>query len=232
MLELYWAYVGYEEMMRLSEELLSTLATEILGEAACTWQGARMDFTPPWPRYTMREAVEKLAGVPAESLETEEGLRRELEVRDLPIPPGGTYGHLLAGLFEETVEDQLTGPVFITHHPVEVSPLAKQCPEDPRFTERFELYLGGMEIANGFSELNDPQVQAERFQQQIAAREKGDDEAHLFDRDYIRALEHGMPPAGGQGIGIDRLTMIFTDRPSIRDVILFPLMRPEARAED
>jgi lysyl-tRNA synthetase class 2 len=130
-------------------------------------------------------------------------------------------------LFEHAAEEHLTGPVFVTGHPVEVSPLAKQSPDDPRFTERFELYLGGMEIANAFSELNDPDVQAERFEQQVAARESGDLEAHLFDADYVRALEHGMPPAGGCGIGIDRLTMLLTDRPSIRDVILFPLLRPE-----
>ena len=131
-------------------------------------------------------------------------------------------------LFEETAEAQLFDPVFITDHPVDVSPLAKQRPDDPRFTERFELYIAGMEIANAFSELNDPDVQAERFRQQVAAREAGDAEAHLFDADYVRALEHAMPPAAGNGIGIDRLTMLMTDRQSIRDVILFPLMRPEA----
>jgi len=146
---------------------------------------------------------------------------------ELGFPAGGTYGHLLMALFEETAEQHLKQPTFITDHPVEVSPLAKQRPDDPRFTERFELYIAGMEIANAFSELNDPDVQAERFHQQVAARERGDAEAHLFDHDYIRALEHAMPPAAGNGIGIDRLTMLFTDRQSIRDVILFPLMRPE-----
>jgi len=150
-----------------------------------------------------------------------------MEERGIAIPPGGTYGHLLMALFEETAEQHLVRPTFITDHPVEVSPLAKQRPDDPRFTERFELYIAGMEIANAFSELNDPDVQAERFQQQVAARERGDAEAHLFDHDYIRALEHAMPPAAGNGIGIDRLTMLLTDRQSIRDVILFPLMRPE-----
>jgi lysyl-tRNA synthetase class 2 len=131
-------------------------------------------------------------------------------------------------LFERTVEEHLAGPVFITEHPVEVSPLAKASRRDPRFTERFELYLGGMEIANAFSELNDPDVQAARFADQLAARAAGDEEAHRFDADYVRALEHGMPPAGGEGIGIDRLTMLLTGSPSIRDVILFPLLRPEA----
>jgi lysyl-tRNA synthetase class 2 len=131
-------------------------------------------------------------------------------------------------LFEETAEAHLFDPTFITDHPVDVSPLAKQRPDDPRFVERFELYMAGMELANAFSELNDPDVQAERFRQQIAAREAGDAEAHLFDADYVRALEHAMPPASGNGIGIDRLTMVMTDRQSIRDVILFPLLRPEA----
>src|SRR5258708_8802892 len=131
-------------------------------------------------------------------------------------------------LFAPLVEVHLAHPPFVEDYPVEVSPLSKQREEDPRFTERFELYLGGMEIANGFSELSDPDVQAERFRQQLAARERGDLEAHLFDHDYVRALEHGMPPAGGEGIGIDRLTMLFADRTSIRDVILFPLLRPEA----
>jgi lysyl-tRNA synthetase class 2 len=131
-------------------------------------------------------------------------------------------------LFEHLVEPRLVQPTFIVDYPVEVSPLSKQRQDDPRFTERFELYIGGMEIANGFSELNDPDVQAERFRQQLAARERGDAEAHLFDHDYVRALEHGMPPAGGEGVGVDRLTMLFADRASIRDVILFPLLRPEA----
>jgi lysyl-tRNA synthetase class 2 len=180
----------------------------------------------------MRDAVAHFAGIAPERLESADTLREELASRKLPVPPGGTYGHLLMALFEETVEEQLTAPTFITDHPVEVSPLAKQRPDDPRFTERFELYIGGMELANAFSELNDPDVQAERFSQQIAARERGDQEAHLFDADYVRALEHAMPPAAGNGTGIDRLTMLFTDRASIRDVILFPLMRPEiARPE-
>src|SRR5690606_9305635 len=171
---------------------------------------------------------------------TSEGLLAEFRSRGIEPPkeafePGEPgvrgrlplYGVLLSSLFETLCEEHLWGPVFVIDHPVEISPLSKQKPEDPRFTERFELYVAGMEIANAFSELNDPDVQAERFRAQLAARDAGNAEAHRFDHDYVRALEHAMPPAGGEGIGIDRLTMILSDRQSIRDVILFPLLRPE-----
>ncbi|MFL6195029.1 MAG: lysine--tRNA ligase [Thermoanaerobaculia bacterium] len=231
MLEFYWAYADYRMMMDLTEELLSGLAERawtLLGKEQITWEGRPIEFARPWKRLTMREAITHYAGVPAERLETAESVRAVLEERELDIPPGGTYGHLLMGLFEDTVEEHLFEPVFITEHPTDVSPLAKQRPDDPRFTERFELYIAGMEVANAFSELNDPDVQAERFRQQVTAREGGDAEAHLYDADYVRALEHAMPPAAGIGIGIDRLTMLMSDRQSIRDVILFPLMRPEA----
>ena len=233
MLEFYWAYADYRDMMDLTEELLSGLAERargLLGRERLTWEGKPVDFARPWKRLTMREAVARYAGVDPGRLETAESVRAVLEEKGLPVPGGGTYGHLLMGLFEHTVEEHLFEPVFITDHPTDVSPLAKQRPDDPRFTERFELYIAGMEIANAFSELNDPDVQAERFRQQVAAREAGDADAegHLYDADYVRALEHGMPPAAGIGIGIDRLTMLLADRQSIRDVILFPLMRPGA----
>jgi lysyl-tRNA synthetase class 2 len=230
MLEFYWAYADYRDMMDLTEELLSGLAERarsLLKKEAITWEGRPVDFTRPWKRLTMREAVTHYAGVPAERLETVDSVRGVLQEKGLEIPGGGTYGHLLMGLFEHTVEEHLFEPVFVTDHPTDVSPLAKQRPDDPRFTERFELYIAGMEVANAFSELNDPDVQAERFRQQVAAREAGDVEGHLYDADYVRALEHAMPPAAGIGIGIDRLTMLLADRQSIRDVILFPLMRPE-----
>jgi lysyl-tRNA synthetase, class II len=233
MLEFYWAYADYRDMMDFTEEMLAALAEvarRIQGKEQLTWEGRPLDFSRPWKRMSMREAIVHFAGVPAERLETAESVRGVLEERGLEIPPGGSYGHFLMGLFEDTVEEHLFDPIFITDHPVEVSPLAKQRPDDPRFTERFELYIAGMEIANAFSELNDPDVQAERFRQQVAARERGDVEAHLFDADYVRALEHAMPPAAGNGTGIDRLTMLLTDRQSIRDVILFPLLRPEAEA--
>jgi len=234
MLEFYWAYADYRDMMDFTEEMLAALAEiarRIQGKEQLAWEGKPLDFSRPWKRMSMRDAIVQLGGVPAERLGTAESVRAVLEEKGLDIPPGGSYGHLLMGLFEDTVEAQLFDPIFITDHPVEVSPLAKQRPDDPRFTERFELYIAGMEIANAFSELNDPDVQAERFRQQAAARERGDVEAHLFDADYVRALEHAMPPAAGNGTGIDRLTMLLTDRQSIRDVILFPLLRPEAESE-
>ncbi|MEP7011033.1 MAG: lysine--tRNA ligase [Acidobacteriota bacterium] len=231
MLEFYWAYADYSQMMDLTEELLSGLGDEakrVLGKDALTWDGEPIEFARPWARLTMREAITKYGGVAPERLENLEAVSAELRQRGIDVPAGGTYGHCLMALFEEIVEPHLFQPTFVTDHPVEVSPLSKQRPDDPRFTERFELYIGRMEMANGFSELNDPDVQAERFRGQLDAREKGDAEAHRFDADYVRALEHAMPPAAGIGIGIDRLTMLLADRASIRDVIFFPLLRPEA----
>ncbi|MEM8964647.1 MAG: lysine--tRNA ligase [Acidobacteriota bacterium] len=233
MLEFYWAYADYQNLIDLTETMLVELATEILGKPELSWKGDTIDLTPPWRRLSVRDATVELGGVDREALESVESLLAELERRRIAPPPARTYGHCLMTLFDETVEKHLIQPTFITDHPVEVSPLSKERDDDPRFTERFELYIGGMEIANAFSELNDPDTQADRFRQQLAAKEEGDDEAHAFDHDYIRALEHGMPPAGGEGIGIDRLTMLMSDNPSIRDVILFPLLRPEAtRADD
>ena len=208
---------------------MAEVAKQVQGKDEITWEGKPINLARPWARLTMREAITQYGGhrrtsgwIPLESL------REVFAERGLQRPAGATYGHHLMALFEETAESQLFDPVFITDHPVDVSPLAKQRPDDPRFVERFEMYIAGMELANAFSELNDPDVQAERFRQQLAAREAGDAEAHLFDADYVRALEHAMPPAAGNGIGIDRLTMVMTDRQSIRDVILFPLLRPEA----
>jgi lysyl-tRNA synthetase class 2 len=207
----------------------------------------------------MKEAIERLGGVEAQLLDHPADLAAVFASREIPLPPTvrdsehpvlralsrdrfekehdgvevpqAWYGYMLQELFEQTVEEQLMAPTFITHYPVAVSPLAKPDPANPGFTQRFELFIGGMEIANGFSELNDPDQQAERFRQQLAARDEGDEEAHRFDADYVRALEHGMPPAGGEGVGIDRLAMLFSGAPSIRDVILFPLLRPEAGNE-
>jgi lysyl-tRNA synthetase class 2 len=232
MLEFYWAWIDYHTLMDFTEELFVHLEQKLLAGDGLRWRGERLDLTRPWRRLSVREATTQLGGVPAERLETVEDLTAELQARNLPLPPGGSYGHLLMALFEATAERHLTQPTFITDHPTDVSPLSKQRRDDPRFTERFELYLGGMELANAFSELNSPDIQAQRFREQLAARAAGDEEAHRFDEDYVRALEFGMPPAGGEGIGIDRLTMLFADRQSIRDVILFPLLRPLAAGEE
>jgi len=236
MLEFYQAYADYRELMDLSEELLTGLVQTVRGTELLNFRGQEINFRRPWKRFTMREAVvefgvRKGLNIPASDLENENSLRtwcdRASAMKgDKPDTTRRSAGKLLADLFELVAEEFLIDPTFITDFPVEVSPLSKQRKDDPRFVDRFELYVGGMEIANAFSELNDPDEQARRFAQQIDARAGGDEEAHQADDDYVRALEYGMPPTGGEGIGIDRLAMILTDSPSIRDVILFPLMRP------
>jgi lysyl-tRNA synthetase class 2 len=217
----------------------------VKGTETVTWRGAEISFKRPFARYTMKEAIAHFSkgAIDVNDLGDREKLvqlvRRFGEHRPVAAdgtePPAGTpvqeiasmnEGKLLAELFESVAEEHLINPTFITDFPVEVSPLSKQRRDDPRYVERFELYIGGMEIANAFSELNDPDEQARRFQQQVSERERGDEEAHQVDEDYVRALEYGLPPTAGEGIGIDRLTMIVTDSPTIRDVILFPLMRP------
>ncbi len=232
MLEFYWAYVDYRELMDFTEEMIVGLAEKILGKSSLSWQEETLELSSPWARYSVREAIAHFEGIEESEMETRADLARELGKREIEFPEASSYGHLLMTLFDETVESHLRQPPFITGYPVEVSPLAKIDPKDERFTERFELFLGGMEVANAFSELNDPDVQAARFRQQLEAREAGEEETHAFDHDYVRALEHGMPPAGGEGIGIDRLTMLFTDSRSIRDVILFPLLRPQVADEE
>ncbi|HUP22291.1 MAG TPA: lysine--tRNA ligase [Thermoanaerobaculia bacterium] len=230
MLEFYWAYSDFLQLMDLTEEMLGGLVHEVRGEQdaeVLEWKGRRLSLRRPWRRLTMIEAVEQIGGVGATELASTATMLEAARRRGIAAPKPVSYGSLLMALFEELVEEHLQDPTFIHDYPLEVSPLAKQRPDDPRFTERFELYIGGMEIANAFSELNDPDVQAERFREQVAARDEGDDEAHRFDHEYVLALEHGMPPAGGEGIGIDRLVMLLSGAPSIRDVILFPQMRPE-----
>ncbi|MBZ0113995.1 MAG: lysine--tRNA ligase [Thermoanaerobaculia bacterium] len=232
MLEFYWAFVDYEALIQLTEELFCHLEERLLDDSGLRWNGERLDLTRPWRRYSVREAITHFAGIVAERLETIEDVEAELKARSIDLPATRSYGHLLMALFDETVERHLVQPTFIVDYPVDISPLSKQREDDPRFVERFELFIGGMEVANAFSELNDPRLQADRFREQLAARDAGDVEAHGFDADYIEALEMGMPPAGGEGIGIDRLTMLFADRQSIRDVILFPLMRPVAPRDE
>jgi lysyl-tRNA synthetase class 2 len=226
MLEFYWAYSDYEQLMDFNEKMLCALVRERCGEGAVVWKGERIAVEPPFRRLSMLGALSEIGGVDAESLADRPGLEREMKRRGFELPPHRSYGHLLMGLFEELVEPALVEPTFIHDYPFEVSPLAKLAPDDQRFTERFELYVAGMELANAFTELNDPDVQVQRFREQLAAREAGDEEAQRVDMEYVRALEYGMPPAGGLGLGIDRLTMLLTDSPSIRDVILFPLLKP------
>lgn len=230
MLEFYWAYADVDQLVELTEELIAELA-QMVAPDGVEWNGKPLSFEAPFRRYTVREALVELGGVSAERLEDEDSVRRELEDRGVALPKPANYGKMLMELFDHLVEDELHAPTFITDYPVEVSPFAKSRADDPRFTERFELFIGGMEVANAFTELNDPVDQAERFRAQLADRDAGDEEAQVFDEDYVRALEHGMPPAGGEGIGIDRLVMLLTGSPSIRDVILFPLLKPTSLAE-
>ncbi len=222
MLEFYQAYTDYRGMMDLSVELLCQTAIDATGSAKITYDSRSIDFDN-FRKFSMREAVAEFwPGNDKPSLDNvkdPEWLRRHSEE---PTP-----GTALVDLFEQHIEDQLTQPTIIYDFPVEISPLSKNKPDEPEFVERFEIYAAGMEIANAFTELNDPQEQRRRFEQQLARKLGGDQEAHLMDEDYIRALCYGMPPAGGEGIGIDRLTMLLTGSKSIRDVILFPLMRPE-----
>ena len=225
MVELYEAYGDASTMMALTEELFAHLAMLVKGTTKVEFQGQVIDLAPPWPRLPMLEAIKKYAGVDLEGVDDAEAIKLA-EERGLELPAGAGKAQVINELFDEFVEPELTGPVFITEHPVEISPLAKRKPDNPSVTERFEPFIVGWEMANGFSELNDPIDQKERFVRQMEQRQAGDDEAHMMDEDYIVALEHGMPPAGGLGIGIDRLVMLLTDSPSIRDVLLFPHMRP------
>jgi lysyl-tRNA synthetase, class II len=250
MLEFYEAYADYNDLIALTEELLSGLATTVKGTEPVKFRGHEISFAKPFARFSMKDAIVHFAAkkgvtIDAASLDDRESLvKLVLEHGEhRPVKADGTEGtsltphqqvskmndgKLIAELFESIAEEHLIQPTFITDFPTEVSPLSKQRLDDPNYVERFELYIGGMEVANAFSELNDSDEQDRRFQQQIAEREHGDDEAHQADDDYVRALSFGMPPTAGEGIGIDRLTMILTDSPSIRDVILFPLLRPRA----
>ncbi len=227
MLELYEAYSDYHGMMELSEEMISATALKVLGTDEITYQGQEISFKPPWTRMTMVEAVKKIGGFDFHQFPTDEAAREGAKAIGIEVKEDYTRGQVLYEVFEERVESKLINPTFIMDFPIEVSPLAKKIPDNPGFTYRFEGFIASMELLNAFSELNDPIDQRERFQEQVRQRQKGDEEAHMMDEDYINALEYGMPPAGGLGIGIDRLIMLLTDSPSIRDIILFPLMRPQ-----
>ena len=227
MLELYQAYATYEDLMSLTEELLVGLAERVGGGTRLVFRGQELDLAPPWPRRTVTELVATATGVPTDRL-LEPGTIRGLAERAGAIERAGMApGELLMAVFEQLVEPTLVQPTFVTQFPVEVSPLARRNERDPRFVDRFELIIGRTELANAFSELNDPDDQRARFEEQLRARAAGDAEAHAMDEDYVRALEHGLPPTAGEGIGIDRLVMLLTGASSIREVILFPQLRPE-----
>lgn len=231
-IELYAAYEDYEYMLKLTEELVHYVVKEVRGTPIVEFAGNKLDFTPPWNRMKMTDAIKKYTGIDFEDYKTEEEAIALAKEKGIEIEPHFTRGHIISEFFEEFCEDKLVQPTFITHHPVEISPLSKRDPEDPRYTHRFEAFVSQYEIANAFSELNDARDQRERFEAQVAARESGDKEAHMMDNDFINALEVGLPPTGGLGIGVDRLVMIITGRESIRDVILFPTMKPLGKVEE
>lgn len=228
MVEFYQAYADYRELMDLTEEMLRGMAEEIHGTTALPYQGEVFDFGKPFTRMTVVDSILHFnPDLKLEQLKTLEDARRVAGGLNIPLKDGYGLGKVQIEIFEKTVEHRLLDPTFITAYPTEVSPLARRNDDDPFVTDRFEFFVGGREIANGFSELNDAEDQAERFRKQVEEKDAGDDEAMHFDEDYITALEHGMPPTAGEGIGIDRLVMLFTDSPSIRDVLLFPHMRPK-----
>lgn len=226
--ELYEAYADFNDMMDLFEDLLTSAAQKLLGTYQLEWQGEQIDLTPGWPRLPMHEAVKQYTGLDFMAITSDEeavAAAKSIGV-ELPETADPTWGNALYEVFDQRVEEKLVQPTFITMHPVDVSPLAKRSPKDPRLTERFELFICRSEMGNAFSELNDPIDQRERFQKQVELRDKGDDEAGMMDEDFITALEYGLPPTGGLGIGIDRCVMMLTNSDSIREVILFPTMKP------
>lgn len=225
MIELYEAYADYKDIMALTENMIAHIAQEVLGTQVISYQGHEVDLTPQWRRVSMVDAVKEVVGVDFSVEMSNEEAHRLAKEHKVPVEPHMTFGHILNAFFEQFVEETLIQPTFVTGHPVEISPLAKKNDVDPRFTDRFELFIVAREHANAFSELNDPIDQRQRFEAQMKEKEQGNDEAHEMDEDFLRALEYGMPPTGGLGIGIDRLIMLLTNSPSIRDVLLFPHMR-------
>ncbi|MDP3182735.1 MAG: lysine--tRNA ligase [Desulfobaccales bacterium] len=228
MLEFYQAYATYEDLMVLTEELICHVAQTLLGSLRLNYQGDEVDLTPPWRRLDLRESLTQVGSIPAAVVRDRQALVTLAQEEGITLRPGEGYGRALTKLFDLTVEPKLVQPTFIFGYPLETSPLSRQSEADPEVVDRFELFIAGRELANAFSELNDPLDQRERFEQQVAARLAGDEEVPpAVDEDFLMALEQGMPPTAGEGIGIDRLVMLLTDSPSIRDVILFPQLRPE-----
>ncbi len=226
MMEVYEAYTDYKGMMELTENLISTVAMETLGTTKITYQGQEIDLTPPWNRLSMIEAVKMYSGVDFDTITTDDEAKSAAQAKKVHIKPGMTRGEILNLMFEEFVEGNLIQPTFIYDYPVEVSPLTKKKPDCPELTERFEFFITGREMGNAYSELNDPIDQKERFVNQVKKRDSGDEEANMMDDDFVTALEYGMPPTGGLGIGVDRLIILLTDSASIRDILLFPTMKP------
>lgn len=225
-IELYEAYADYNDMMEITENLVAYVAKEVLGTTKVEYQGKTIDFTPPWRRIKMQDAVKEHTGVDFDKINTDEEALEVAKEHKIEIKPGMTRGHVISEMFEEFCEQYMDQPTFIIGHPVEISPLAKRNPDDPRITNRFEAFANCWEIANAFSELNDPIDQRERFEEQLRQKEYGDDEAHPMDEDFLNAIEVGLPPTGGLGIGVDRLIILLTNQASIRDVIFFPTMKP------
>jgi lysyl-tRNA synthetase class 2 len=230
MMECYQAYADYRDMMELTEQMIAAIAREVRGTTALEYQGVKLDLSPPWPRITMRAAIAEHTGIDVLGAGDLASLREAMRGRGLEPGDAPTWAKLVDDLFSAEVEPRLVQPTFVVDYPLELSPLAKRSSEDPRLVERFEPFIAGMEIGNAFSELNDPDDQRRRLEAQVRARQAGDEEAQPLDEDYLRALEHGMPPTGGLGIGVDRLVMILADAPSLREVILFPHLRPEGPA--
>lgn len=226
LMELYQAYTDYHGMMDITEGIIKNVATEVIGSTKITYQGTELDFSKPFERITMLDAVKKYAGVDFNTIETLEDARKIAKEHHIEFEERHGKGDILNLFFEEFVEEKLVQPTFLMDHPVEISPLTKRKPDNPEYTERFELFIVGREFANAYSELNDPIDQRKRFEHQEMLRQQGDDEANMIDEDFMLSLEYGMPPTGGLGMGIDRLVMLFTDASTIRDVLFFPTMKP------
>ena len=232
MIEFYWAYANFRDLMDLTEELFRSLAQEVCGDTTVMSQGTPIELGKPWIRMTFHDSLEKIGGLLPEQYQDYDAARALVQKLGENAQVGEKLGKLQAKLFDILVEPKLIQPHFIYHYPTDISPLARRNEDDPTLTDRYELFITGHELANAFSELNNPFDQRDRFAEQVKEKEAGDDEAHSMDEDYVRALEYGMPPAAGQGIGIDRLVMLLTDSSSIREVILFPLLRPEVTGKE